>query len=55
MPEEAKRDGLETLKFCQSWRARILAKHPGNPQQLSDEEFGRLVALNTIISFITEK
>lgn len=40
------------LKFANNWRSRLLARHPGHVERLSDEGFGQLVTLNTIICFI---
>jgi hypothetical protein len=37
------------LKFLEEWRARLLRKPH---EHRSDEEFGQLITLNTIIWFI---
>ena len=38
----------QLLRFLNDWRGRLVAKSP----KLSDEEFGQLLTINTIIWFI---
>jgi hypothetical protein len=45
----------DVLRFVETWRTRLLARHPYHPALLSDEEFGQLVTLNTVIAYITER
>lgn len=40
------------LKFVTDWRQKIVDASKGNPERLSKEDFGTLVALNTIIYYI---
>lgn len=42
------------ISFLEDWRKRLLARHPGHSERLSEEEFGQLVTLNTVISYVTD-
>lgn len=47
-----KKEPTEIRAFCEMWRNRLLARHSGRTEKLSEEEFGQLVALNTVIYYI---
>ena len=38
--------------FAVKWRERLLARRDGRAELLSEEEFGQLVTLNTMIDYI---
>jgi hypothetical protein len=43
----------QIVKFAESWRERLLAKHHG--YELSEEQFGMLTTLNTIIFYAKDE
>jgi hypothetical protein len=47
---------VERVKlFVTQWRARILSRRDGRTEQLSDEELGQLVTLNTILEYLANR
>jgi hypothetical protein len=45
----------DIVKFCHTWRARLLERRRERAEMLSEEEFGQLVTINTIIAYATDE
>lgn len=48
------RTAAEVKDFALKWRERILARRANRSELLSEEEFGQLVTLNTIVDFVND-
>ncbi len=49
------RSAEDTLKFLRRWRERLMQRCRGKVERLSEDEFGQLTTLNTMISYIAEE